>query len=433
MYCQDPNDILSIPSDSSSATIDCATFVDGKTCINPLLTTDPLAPEIIDCTEIVDGRICYDLVNFPDLLGLDPTEYTDDALWVCDEPLSGKKCYDLTGADIICDDYIWDVIHEYTVKVPRSIWTASVEAILHTNINSTATVEFSYPDDVQLSNTPLHGKYWIECYREDGAASRTADISYDTGDSGLYSALVAGCPWLRDNIDIVDEDDIYFKEDGIDWRIYFNRMSAGLSQFIFHSSDTDVLSGNDVTIYENELKPYGPNAMIDVLPFEMLFTAETQPQVIVMIDDYPALCATTECGYVYESTAALITGVAVTGTNVVLTGVSLPIDDIISIKFGQELCVTSSTSETSITCDLESAWVGGQWFPKILTSKGLVPYDDVTVSAYVVTPTIDSVSPTIFNPAGGETVVITGTGYPLGLDTEHELSVTFSDGTVCDI
>lgn len=419
MVCQDPAD---------GSTIDCSTVIDGMTCYNPITTVDPLSPDIIDCAEIVDGRVCY---------GLDYAQNGIDdyvaATVNCDDVISGKLCYDLVGDELVCTDYVWDVIHEYTVQVPRSIWDASVENIIHTNINSTATVEFSYPDDVQLSNTPLHGKYFIECYREDGAQSITADISYDANSNTLYSALIAGCPWLRDNIDIVDEDDIYFKEDGIDWRIYFNRMSAGLTQFVFHKSYTDVLDGNDVTIYENELKPYGPNAMIDVLPFEMLYTAETQPQVIVMIDDYPALCATTECGYVYETTDALITGVAVTGTNVVLTGVSFPVDDIISIKFGQELCVTSSTSETSITCDLESAWVGGSWFPKILTSKGLVPYDDSTVTAYVVTPTIDSYTPTIFNPAGGETVVLTGTGYPLGLTTEHELSVTFSDGTVCTI
>lgn len=419
MVCQDPAD---------GSTVDCSTVIDGMVCTNPLTTVDPLSPDVIDCAEIVDGRVCY---------GLDYAQNGIDdyvaATVDCDEVISGKLCYDLVGDELVCTDYVWDVIHEYTVQVPRSIWDASVENIIHTNINSTATVEFSYPDDVQLSNTPLHGKYFIECYREDGAQSITADISYDANSNTLYSALIAGCPWLRDNIDIVDEDDIYFKEDGIDWRIYFNRMSTGLSQFIFHKSYTDVLDGNDVTIYENELKPYGPNAMIEVLPFEMLYTAETQPQVIVMIDDYPALCATTECGYVYETTDALITGVAVTGTNVVLTGVSFPVDDIISITFGYELCVTSSTSDTSITCDLESAWVGGSWFPKILTSKGLVPYDDTTVTAYVVTPTIDSYTPTIFNPAGGETVVLTGTGYPLGLTTEHELSVTFSDGTVCTI
>lgn len=86
----------------------------------------------------------------------------------CSVELDGKLCYDLDGNLFECDSVIWDVIHEYTVKTPRSIWGVSVQNILHTNINSTAYVEFSYPTEVQTSNTPLHGYYFIECYSEDG-------------------------------------------------------------------------------------------------------------------------------------------------------------------------------------------------------------------------------------------------------------------------
>ena len=76
--------------------------------------------------------------------------------------------------------------------------------------------------------------------------SITPDMSYDTNIAGLYSALLSGCPWLRDNIDIVDEDRVYFKEDGIDYAIYFNRMERGMEQYIIHSSYDNPLDGNDV-------------------------------------------------------------------------------------------------------------------------------------------------------------------------------------------
>ena len=58
-------------------------------------------------------------------------------------------------------------------------------------------------------------------------------------DSTLYEGDVL-------NIDIVDEDRVYFKEDGIDYAIYFNRMERGMEQYIIHSSYDNPLDGNDV-------------------------------------------------------------------------------------------------------------------------------------------------------------------------------------------
>ena len=52
-----------------------------------------------------------------------------------------------------------------------------------------------------------------------------------------------------------------------------------------------------------------------------------------------------------------------------------------------------------------------------------------------MTVTVSSVSPdTDLNPAGGDTMVITGTGFPsvISID-ENALSLAFDDGTLCDL
>ena len=96
------------------------------------------------------------------------------------------------------------------------------------NINSTALVEFKYPDEVQRSNDPIHGSYYIECYNLQGQFANTDDLWYGVDADTVYWALVSACPWLRDKIDVVDDSKIYWKEDGIDWKIYFNRMEGEL-------------------------------------------------------------------------------------------------------------------------------------------------------------------------------------------------------------
>ena len=183
-------------------------------------------------------------------------------------------------------------------------------------------------------------------------------------------------------------------------------MEVGLPQFyIRNSTNTPLIGHYNPVIEESEVRPYGPNAFIEVLPFEMLYTAETSPQVRVMVGDMPALCASLECDYDYFETTALVTDMTVSGQTVTLTGTDLPIDDILMIEVSNMECVAGSTSASSITCDIADDWTAGTWLPHIKTSMGVVPIDS-SISPHVVTHTIASISPSILNPAGGDTVVI---------------------------
>lgn len=65
--------------------------------------------------------------------------------------------------------------------------------------------------------------------------------------------------------------------------------------------------------------------------------------------------------------------------------------------------------------------------------NGLVPVED-NVARQTISLSVSSISPnTAINPNGESTLTITGSNFPASLDDGSTLSVTFSDGTVCDV
>jgi hypothetical protein len=53
--------------------------------------------------------------------------------------------------------------------------------------------------------------------------------------------------------------------------------------------------------------PYSTNLWYDPIPFEMLKTYETEPQVLVQIGDLPAVCHNLTCDYTYVEAVGEIT------------------------------------------------------------------------------------------------------------------------------
>jgi hypothetical protein len=64
----------------------------------------------------------------------------------------------------------------YTVTVPKALSEASVTSILPLNVNSTATIDFVYPTDKQLSDPPMTGKFYARCADVDGQMYATRDM-----------------------------------------------------------------------------------------------------------------------------------------------------------------------------------------------------------------------------------------------------------------
>jgi hypothetical protein len=93
----------------------------------------------------------------------------------------------------------------------------------------------------------------------------------------------------------------------------------------------------------------------------------------------------------------------------------------------------STNSDTSITCDLASTPVSGSWLPEVRDANGLIPVDG-GVSPQVIGITASSVSPNSgLNPAGNQTLTISGSDFPASLATDDSITITFDDGSKCTI
>jgi hypothetical protein len=87
---------------------------------------------------------------------------------------------------------------------------------------------------------------------------------------------------------------------------------------------------------------------------------------------------------------------------------------------------TAASSTGVIVCDLVSPMVHGSWTPEIRDANGLAKLIPA-FSPFVFTGSITGVTPnTNLNKAGGEPLVITGTGFPASLTTGHIVFVVFS-------
>lgn len=143
----------------------------------------------------------------------------------------------------------------------------------------------------------------------------------------------------------------------------------------------------------------------------------------------PALCKSTHCTYSYEELPSLITGFTVSGQDVQITGVDLPID-ITRVSFSNQECTVTSSSLTTIECLIADPLVTGTWFPQVYTSAGLVRVDPL-VAPKDVPIQIDDISPTSFRESGGEIVTISGQNFPASLAEGSDITLQFSDSTKC--
>jgi hypothetical protein len=145
-----------------------------------------------------------------------------------------------------------------------------------------------------------------------------------------------------------------------------------------------VNASNDIIFYE-------------AIPFEMLRTYETEPQVKVWVGDYPAVCKSLDCNYHYVEPAGEVTAFTYTaGTReLVLTGTDLPVNSsmVRHVEFAHSRCTISAISNESLTCTLVYEPVCGDHLPSLYSIYGLVN-NSANLTAETITCTATSVVPT---------------------------------------
>ena len=115
------------------------------------------------------------------------------------------------------------------------------------------------------------------------------------------------------------------------------------------------------------------------IPFEFLRTYETEPQVIVTVNEEPAVCHNLTCGFKYiEPTGEISSFTFDESTKkLVITGVDLPsvIEDITSVEYALSYCTVdaSTVSATNIECTLNQDPTCGDWTPILTSGLGVIP------------------------------------------------------------
>lgn len=147
-----------------------------------------------------------------------------------------------------------------------------------------------------------------------------------------------------------------------------------------------------------------------------------------------ALCPANNCDFnrVKPGTEE-ITGQALVAKSAMATGTDLPTSDAM-ISIGGSECVATGTA-TQLSCTLTTLPPAGKWFVEVKTSSGLVPTvvkdDDRIVVALIVSAVANLVTDKKANQAGGDTIVITGTGFDPVTLTNNK--VTLEDNTVLTV
>lgn len=190
-----------------------------------------------------------------------------------------------------------------------------------------------------------------------------------------------GCDRLYDLTEITSGNDFEYAENGRSWILRFIGLNEDPGQFELVQSEITPLTAGDgnVTFYSNTTVPYGVNLFFEPIPFEMLRTYETEPQLIVSVGNLPAVCHNLTCDFTYilpEGEVTAFTFVEST-KKLVLTGTDMPslIANISKVEFALAECTVdvSTLTATNLECTLDKEPTCGSHLPLLTSQLGVVP------------------------------------------------------------
>lgn len=265
----------------------------------------------------------------------------------------------------------------------------------------------------------------------DGSENITADIWLNFHLNIVRDRIHASCPFYRDKFELSDGTLYNNYDDGRDILIRFAFLNMDIPQFEVVNSDTNNTVGNEIFFNSTTWIPYSSqNLFYEPIPYEFLYTIETEPQVIVSVEGVEAVCASLTCGFNYIDALSEVTGYSLSGNTLTVTGTAFT-NDIESITLSNIACKSIQyVSDTELTCTITS--VAGSSAPIVISKQGLIPNvfgDNIEVGL-----TMNSVSPnTNLNPYGGTKLTIVGENLPQSIKDGTVVTLIFSDGTPCDI
>lgn len=323
----------------------------------------------------------------------------------------------------------------YYIQVKKLIHGQSASNILVIKTTTTATITVDLPSAVGLSAPPISGNYRIKCVAADGTESYSHDATFSTSNNWLNNQISNGCDRLYDLTEIEYGNDFAYAENGRSWILRFIGLNEDPGQFEIVQSETDPLvAGEDgnITFFANTTVPYGQNLFFEPIPFEMLRTYETEPQLIVTVGDLPAVCHNLTCDFTYVEAVGKVTSFVYdsTSSKLTLTGVDMPalITDIAKVEFALSDCAVDelTLSATNLECTLVQEPTCGDFTPILRSNLGIIPNAD-TMAAETITCTVSTVAPSAdLNLLGGDNITISGVNFPHNFETST-VSIKFTD------
>ena len=153
--------------------------------------------------------------------------------------------------------------------------------------STTATVTVDQPSAVQTGDKPLSGSYRIVCPGPPGndvAAHpiTTNDIPFNRGVQWIAKEIEKNCTDLRYKLDVFTAQGHEYYENGLNFMIRFIGSNGPKSQMrIISGVDTPLSNPKLVFNQSKIINATNDLVFYEAIPFEMLRTFETAPQVEV--------------------------------------------------------------------------------------------------------------------------------------------------------
>lgn len=148
----------------------------------------------------------------------------------------------------------------------------------------------------------------------------------DSSDHTIQRHISEHCPLFRNRI-LVHSYSSPFPHHtlGREFYIDFSSYPGDPGQFEVISNEDNPLVG-DITYNAETIVPYGKNLMFWPIPFEMLETYEEKPQMLVEIDDMPAVCHSMKCDFTHVAAVGEVTSFTYDANlkKLTMTGTNLP-------------------------------------------------------------------------------------------------------------
>jgi hypothetical protein len=276
--------------------------------------------------------------------------------------------------------------------------------------------------------------------------STTAPIPIGASANDIEYYLITAMPYLAFKTRVTKPRTGYPSEqNGIKILIHFRDFEMDMPQCYIQPAEGDhEIVPEAMPVYESTtFRPFGESLWFEPVPLEMLYTPAEVPQVRVKVNGLPAVCPDNNCGYSYiEAGEQSITQISLSGTALRIDGSEFSqaqscdsaASSELAVEFANTACdiTNADLAGNAIDCDLANAPAAGTHHAKVHGKCGFFNFKSSTPIdvPLVITDVQSSSGSSGLNKLGGDTLTITGTGFPV----DKEPVVYFDhDGTTCKV